>query len=165
MQRIVEQIKNESHRVSRRGPDGRDAPVLVNVAESPLTWLFNRRDQNGNRLIDATELAAGQRLRRDFEASAHTPRLTMRWDREPRAEGRHFGLLAAPDAALAARDRVHAALVAVGDDLGQILLKVCCLESGLEAAERALGWPKRSGKLVLKIALGRLAAHYGMGGR
>jgi len=104
-------------------------------------------------------------LRRDFEASAHTPRLTMRWDREPRAEGRHFGLLAAPDAALVASDRVHAALVAVGDDLGQILLKVCCLESGLEAAERALGWPKRSGKLVLKIALGRLAAHYGMGGR
>ena len=33
------------------------------------------------------------------------------------ATGRHFGLLAAPERALAARDRVHAALEAVGDDL------------------------------------------------
>jgi Domain of unknown function (DUF6456) len=162
---IMEQIRNEIHKETRRGPDGVEAIVAVNVAESPLTWLFHRRDQNGNRLIDETELAAGERLRRDFEASAHSPRLTMRWDREPGAQGRHFGLLAAPEAALAARDRVHAALTGVGDDLASILLKVCCLDSGLEAAERALGWPKRSGKLVLKIALGRLAAHYGLSRR
>lgn len=158
----MEQKANKIHREIRRGPDGRDAAVDVNTAESPLTWLFHRRDAKGARLISEIEFAAGERLRRDFETSAHSPRLTMRWDTEPRGDGRHFGLLAASEPALAARDRVHAALTAVGDDLAQILMKVCCLDSGLEAAERALGWPQRSGKLVLKIALGRLAAHYGL---
>jgi hypothetical protein len=161
----MERIKNDLRQGAFRDRESRETAVLVNTAESPLTWLFHRRDAHGARLIDETELAAGERLRRDFEAAAHAPRLTMRWDTEPRGEGRHFGLLAAPESALAARDRVHAALTAVGDDLAQILLKVCCLDSGLEAAERALGWPKRSGKLVLKIALGRLAAHYGLSRR
>jgi hypothetical protein len=39
---------------------------------------------------------------------------------------------------------------------------VCCHEIGLEAAERAQGWPQRSGKLVLQLALTSLARHYGL---
>ncbi len=54
------------------------------------------------------------------------------------------------------------ALDAVGPEMSGILVDVCCLARGLEAAERSLGWPQRSGKLVLQIALTQLARHYGM---
>jgi hypothetical protein len=54
-------------------------------------------------------------------------------------------------------------LEAVGPGLREILEHVCFAGSALEAAERGLGLPRRSGKMVLKLALQRLAAHYGIG--
>ncbi len=147
---------------------GRPRTVLATGAESPLEWLARRKDAKGRPYLDPAEVTAGERLRADYEAACLSPRVTMIWDatisvREKRRTCR-FGHDPADvsERALAARRRVDAALAVVGPGLSDILVEVVCLASGLEAAERRLGWPRRSARLVLKFALMRLAAHYGM---
>jgi Domain of unknown function (DUF6456) len=57
---------------------------------------------------------------------------------------------------------VRQALAAVGPELCGILIDVCCHEKGIEDTEREIGWPVRSGRIVLQLALERLARHYGL---
>ena len=91
-------------------------------------------------------------------------RVTMRWDAARPAKGR--GGARASDASLARIDahrRFHAAIDHVGPGLADICWRVICAGEGIGGAEQALGWPARSGKLVLGLALDRLARFYGTG--
>lgn len=136
-----------------------------NVAESPLSWLFHRRDGDGNPLISEAQFNAGEKLRADFWFAQMSPNVTQSWSPSATAGG---GRRSAPgtgvvlaDNVIAARERVRRALAAVGPELSGILIDVCCLLHGLEDAERRAGWPQRSGKIVLGVALSALARHYG----
>lgn len=137
-------------------PARRARSVTVNLAESPLSWLRARG------LIDARQFEAGERLRNDYETAQLAPRVTMRWEPSPVARGRR-GADAPIDpglAQIAAKRRFDDAVAAAGPGLADILWRVVCAGEGLPLAEKALGWPVRSGKLVLGLALDRLAAHY-----
>jgi hypothetical protein len=61
---------------------------------------------------------------------------------------------------LAAKQRFDAALVAAGPGLSDILWRTVCACESMPDAERALGWPARSGRLVLGMALDRVADYY-----
>lgn len=132
--------------------------VTVNVAESPLGWLLARG------LISQRQYDAGDRLRADWERAQLAPRVTMSWDSAPVARGRGG---AAPErdlggAQIDAKRRFDAAIAAAGPGLADILWRVVCAGEGMRDAESALGWPARAGKLVLTLALDRVAAYYRM---
>lgn len=145
--------------------DGHGKGVLHNEAEWALGWLRARHDSEGNPLITNEQFAAAEILRRDYTAGQMEPRITQNWDRPADVSvpgSRGAARLFPSDRAVAARQRLHAALDAVGPELSGILLEVCCMAAGLEQAERALGLPQRSGKPILQIALTGLARHYGL---
>ncbi len=126
--------------------------VTVNLAESPLGWLKARG------MVDARQYEAGERLRGDYEMAAIAPRVTMRW--AARVDGGGSGGLDPVAAQIAARRRFDDAMTAAGAGLRDIAWRVICALEGLPAAEKALGWPARAGRLVLTLALDRLADHY-----
>ncbi|AXJ96929.1 hypothetical protein DM480_08035 [Sphingomonas sp. FARSPH] len=125
--------------------------VSVNVAESPLGWLRARG------LVDARQCEAGERLRGDYERAQMAPRVTMAWDRV-RVDGGDGGDPAT--AQLAAKRRFDAAVAALGPGLSDVAWRVICAGEPLPTAEKALGWPVRAGRIVLTLALDRLAGHY-----
>jgi hypothetical protein len=129
--------------------------VAVNLTESPLGWLARRG------LLTARQVAAGEKLRGDHARAGLAARVTMRWEAGPRGNAaRGDGAQGQALAAIDARRRFDAALEAVGPGLGDILWRVACEGEGLAEAEKGLGWPVRAGKLVLGLALDRLAGHY-----
>ncbi|TCD04994.1 hypothetical protein EYB45_05575 [Erythrobacteraceae bacterium CFH 75059] len=149
VEREVEEQTQEVDGAVRR----RRVPVRVNVAESPLSWLHARGH------LDDRLFAAGEMLRRDYERASLGPQITMRWDpvriergaRTPGTPG---------ERAIAAKQRFDEALRAAGPGLQDILWRVVCAGESLAMAEAGLEWPSRSGKLVLRIALERVAQFY-----
>lgn len=135
--------------------------VRYNLAESPVAVLGRRRDKDGTPYLDPEFVRAAERLREDFELSQMGTHVTQNWEGFLTAgttgtRGGGGGAAAPRDA----RARVAAALTDLGPDLGHIALRVCCYLEGVEEAEQRMGWAARSGKVVLRIALRRLARHY-----
>ncbi|MSP43382.1 MAG: hypothetical protein EXR08_08475 [Alphaproteobacteria bacterium] len=147
-----------------QGPGGAEVTVRVNQTESPLGWLASHMDRQGKPLINREQFLAGERLRRDFTLANLSPRVTAVWGLPAQrgTRGGGYDSSSLNDTMIGAKDRVWAAIDSTGPDLGAILLQICCYLHGLAEAEKQLGWPVRAGKVALRIALDRLAAHYGM---
>jgi hypothetical protein len=133
--------------------------VTIDEAESPLAWLARRRGRDGRPMIEGHQLLAGERLRGDFTRAQLMPRTTSNWESPISSGGSGAG--AFTDTMIAARQRVRHALDAAGPEFAGLLVDICCFLKGLEDIERARAWPTRSAKIVLQLALDRLARHYG----
>ncbi|MEW4467862.1 DUF6456 domain-containing protein [Parasphingorhabdus sp. JC815] len=146
-----------SKRRSKKGAKKRPVrSVSVNLSESPISWLHAR-----GHLTDR-QLASGEKLRADWERANLAPSVTMDWSMTPPGRGRRGApaMLHATEKQIAAKQRFDNALVYLGRDLSDICWRIICAGEGVPVAEKGLGWPARSGKLVLKIALDRLGDYY-----
>lgn len=157
MQRQLVELELTEEGPLRGSPaKGRRRTVTVNLAESPLAWLHARGH------LDDRLFTAGERLRADYERAELAPSVTMRW--EPvRIKGGSDAGLNPTERQIAARQRFHGAIAEAGRGLSDILWRVVCAGESLPDAEKGLQWPTRSGKLVLRIALDRVAHFYRIG--
>lgn len=136
--------------------------LRFNLAESPLSVLGRKSGRDGKAYLTAELIEAGERLREDFELAQMGPRVTQNWEKflTVGTQVQVSGGRGPAEGPSDARSRVALALEALGPGLSDIVFRVCCFLEGLETAEKRLGWSARSGKVVLKIALERLATHY-----
>ncbi|PEQ10777.1 hypothetical protein B2G71_20740 [Novosphingobium sp. PC22D] len=153
---LVERELTEEGPRRRAGAARGRRTATVNLAESPVAWLHARGH------LDERQFDAGERLRADWEFAQLSQRLTMRWD-PVRTKGGPDAGLSPTERQIAAKARFDGAVAAAGSGLSDILWRVVCAGEGLPDAERALGWPTRSGKLVLRLALDRVADFYRIG--
>ena len=147
--------------LTSEGPTRRPAQrggrsVTVNLAESPLSWLHSRGH------LSDRQYQAGERLRADWERAQLAPGITMRWD-AVRVKSTGDQGLSAGERQIAAKARFDAAVSAAGPGLADVLWRVVCAGETLPDAEKAMAWPVRSGKLVLSLALDRVAEFYRVG--
>lgn len=141
----------------RRGDaKGKGRSVAVNLRESPIAWLHARGH------LDDRLFEAGEALRRDYERAQISASVTMRWE-IVRVKSSGDRGLSVTERQIAAKQRFDAALAQAGKGLEDVLWRVVCAGEGLPEAEKALGWPTRSGKLVLRLALDRVADFYRIG--
>jgi hypothetical protein len=154
-QHLVERELTSEGPRRRGGVTPRRRSVTVNLAESPLGWL-HARGHLSERLFDA-----GERLRADYERAHLGPSVTMRW--EPVRIRQTGPRLSPAESQIAARQRFDGAVAAAGKGLEDILWRVVCACETVTAAEKELDWPARSGKLVLRLALERVADFYRIG--
>lgn len=133
--------------------DGREHYVVVNAAESPLALLRRRG------FLDAVQYEAGEKLRRDYTIGQLTPRMGVDYAAPVGGRSHRADLT---ETVVAARQRFNQAMRAAGPGLSDVLFDLCCYLTTLEECEKRHGWPRGSAKVVLALALDRLAAHYGM---
>ncbi len=135
----------------------------VNLRESPVAGLAVSRNGSVPFLLPH-HVQSAERLRNLLERSRMIQRTTMSYD-PTRTRGPGGGGRAPFDPGLAGLDaRRELALIMdkLPADCAGVLIDVCGFLKGLQTVELERKWPRRSAKLVLRIGLDQLSAHFGL---
>lgn len=132
-------------------------------SNSPLDMLSRRRGKDGKPFISMRQHKAGQMLYIDFREAClpkGTP-ATLDWDsigmRVDKSQSNTIPYAWFSNGTANTFEKVMRHL---GEGLADVALHAICYERGLEDVEKALDWSARSGKIVLRIALERVAEFY-----
>lgn len=130
---------------------------------APLFKLYNRQRNMAHKYLSETHLRAGQKLFDQFVKANLRPNVTMNWENlQSVKQSHHTGNkdMGFSETTYIARRELYESLSHVGQEFSAILVEICLFGNGLEATEKAMNWPARSAKLLLTMALDRLAEYY-----
>jgi hypothetical protein len=137
------------------------------IRETSIAWLKNHKGRCGQPFLTKIEIEAVEHLVTDFEAAQLETRVTQNWERflvpvsgTQRPGQNDHKIVNGIHQRHQAQERVRQAIHALGPELSDVVLRACCCFEGLEVIERDMGWCARSGKVVLKLGLQRLARYY-----
>lgn len=132
-------------------------------AETPVRVLARKRGKD-KPYIGSDLVMAAERLNRDFALGqfehSQTSGSWSKWIREGGEAMFQSASDHTSDRKLDAQRRFAAAIKAIGPELAELAVAVCCHEKGMECVEREMSMPARSGKYMLRVALKYLARHY-----
>ncbi len=148
-------------------PDLRRVDSLALDADGALMRVSVNPDEGAvakwRGVLPAAACAAAEQFVADYLRSTLHQSVTRNWS--PTAPRRGETQVRGPEdaaiAALAAKDRVFAALDALGPQFARIIEAALIREESLAAMERRFGWPRRSGRTGVELAFARLAQIYG----
>lgn len=110
-------------------------------------------------------VAAAVRLESLIRRARLNPRLTMSYDPAAAGGGRQGagnGVAEMNDTAAEARGKLNDLAATLSPDCWNVAFDVCGMGKGLQTIETERAWPRRSAKLVLRIALDQLAGQWGL---
>lgn len=142
--------------VTKAERSAREGRAVRAQAIDTLEWYYHRKPD----LIPRPMYSAGRRLRDTYETcliKAGVSAFDFTRDRVSGGAGRDQGI-----SALDSVEELNFALDYVGGpELDSLLLSVICQNQRMEDFERRHAWRTGGGQIALRIALYRLALHYG----
>jgi hypothetical protein len=137
---------------------------MAPLEDSVVARLASARGQE-EAFLARHHVAAAEQLERLIRRALLTPRLTMSYD--PAFAGGHSknssnNVAELGDTTAEARLKLNGLAVKLGSDCWNVAFDVCGIGKGLQAIEAERSWPRRSAKLVLRVALELLACEFGL---
>lgn len=137
---------------------------MSRLEDMKVLRLASVREGNGQAFLASHHLAAADRLERLIARARLAPRVTMSYDAARAGGGTKGGngVAEMSDTAAEARQKLNRMATALPPDCWNVVFDVCGMGKGLQVIETERCWPRRSAKLVLRIALDQLAAYFGL---
>ncbi|MAM60533.1 MAG: helix-turn-helix domain containing protein [Maritimibacter sp.] len=164
----------ESHRAATQGEpvgtastgQGGARKARTAGAEPPLRFLARRKRTDGAPFLTPDMVRAAERFRESYEIARAGDALGDDYEglltgrvRMPK-QATNGGAAIAVSRDLLALESLLKAVRTLGPELAEAVILACCRETGMEQIEDKLDFPARSGKIILRIALGALKRHY-----
>lgn len=130
----------------------------INPNESPLTRLAAADPS----FLDAHHIATGERVRRLVERALLRKSVTMSYSGTAVASNSPRTGADVPDLAIDARRKLNEIYDVLPGECAGAVVDICGYLKGLHQVEIERGWPRRSGKLLLRVGLEQLARHFGI---
>ena len=142
-------------------PDGLERTVSIRGGVAVFRRLAGYNDKEGNPFLNAHEIEAGERFAHDYARSMMGSVATQSYSDVNSGKAQENTAENMSIMAMDARKSVMDAMAELGPGLDNAMVGICGREWNIGQLESSEGWPKGTGKTILKLALGRLSDYYG----